>query len=84
MIDRICLCFQRRKCIWKKRSNSIDKDLLNYARHLLSPRNVLCPHCKALMWIDEKVSGSIGKQIFSTCCARKEKLNCLIQLIYLI
>ena len=48
----------------------LNKELPYYARHLLSPRSFLCPHCKALMWLDEKVAGSIGKPIFSMCCPK--------------
>lgn len=42
----------------------------NYKRHVLGPKNVKCPECKALMFIDEKVSGSIRSPKFSMCCAR--------------
>lgn len=39
------------------------------SRHYLGPRNIVCPQCKALMWIEERVKGSSKTQPrFNLCC----------------
>ncbi|CAG8716175.1 9054_t:CDS:1, partial [Acaulospora morrowiae] len=38
--------------------------------HNIGSISIECPECKALHWIDEKVTGSRHTPIFSTCCAK--------------
>ena len=46
-----------------------NKDSPDFGRHLIPPRSTYCPFCKALMWLDEKLSSSsISNPKFGICC----------------
>ena len=44
-----------------------------YLRHFIRQRNVSCPDCNAIMWIEEKTTGSkkdLNSLKFSNCCLK--------------
>ncbi|KAG5552631.1 hypothetical protein RHGRI_010651 [Rhododendron griersonianum] len=53
---------------------------VNSCRHFLGKMDALCPFCKALHWVDEKlVKSSKKKPLFGTCCLQgKVKLPLLM------
>ena len=46
-----------------------DESKPHFGRHLIPPRNINCPECDALMWLEEKTGGTINKPLFSICCS---------------
>ena len=49
----------------------IDTDPLsiNYGRHRLSRQKIRCSNCNAIMFQEEKTSGTINNAKFSLCCS---------------
>ena len=46
-----------------------DYDTTKLSRHTLRPRATKCEHCQALLWLEERVSGStLGRPRFGRCC----------------
>ena len=45
-----------------------DMESINYKRHVLPARLNSCSYCQALMWIEERTSGTESNPHFTSCC----------------
>ena len=59
----------------KHNRNAILQQLQRQGRHHLGLMNVVCQHCRALHWIDEKLTASTRANVLFGSCCRQGKIE---------
>ncbi len=55
----------------------LDENLPDFARHIIPPRDQTCPHCQALLWLEERTTNSRKNNPKFNCCCVGGKVKIL-------